>query len=589
MAKVLYVEDAITPDQLGTSIANKWTQWDRDRANKRDEWTELHKFLFATDTRYTTARSLPWSNKTTLPKLCQIRDNLTANYLAALFPKKKWLRWEPSSPESQNVEKAELMEGYARTVSERNEFRSVMRLLVDDYVSYGNCFAMVDWVDGRNEVLGEMPQHGYVGPAVKRISPLDIVFDPTAPSFSQSPKIIKSMVSRGEVKELLERLSNETETREAYEELWKYLSTTREHFSTYEGSVQHKDDIYEMSGFTSFREYMESDVCEILTFYGDIYDEHKGEFLRNHKIIVVDRHKVIWNGQNPSWFGAGHIWHCGWRSRPDNLWAMGPLDNLVGMQHRIDHLENMKADLWDLTRLPPLKIKGYVEDFTWGPMERIYVGDDGDVEMIAPNVAALEADQEIAFLQQQMEEMAGSPKETMGFRSPGEKTKYEVQRLETAASRIFQAKIMHFEEELLENVMNGMVEFGRRMMTEQVIKMFDDELKFNTFVSITPEDLSGEGAIKPFAARHFAEQANIVQNMNQFFASPAYQVVAPHVSTVKAAQMWEDLLEVQDYGLFTPYIAIQEQADAQRQQQVEGENVFMEGQSPMGLTEDDLE
>jgi hypothetical protein len=33
-----------------------------------------------------------------------------------------------------------------------------------------------------------------------------------------------------------------------------------------------------------------------------------------------------------------------------------------------------------------------------------------------------------------MEEMAGAPKEAMGFRSPGEKTKYEVQRLESAAS-----------------------------------------------------------------------------------------------------------------------------------------------------------
>jgi hypothetical protein len=41
---------------------------------------------------------------------------------------------------------------------------------------------------------------------------------------------------------------------------------------------------------------------------------------------------------------------------------MGPLDNLVGMQYRIDHLENLKADVFDLIAFPPLKIKGYVED-----------------------------------------------------------------------------------------------------------------------------------------------------------------------------------------------------------------------------------
>ena len=35
-----------------------------------------------------------------------------------------------------------------------------------------------------------------------------------------------------------------------------------------------------------------------------------------------------------------------------------------------------------------------------------------------------------------MEEMAGAPKEAMGFRSPGEKTAYEVQRMENAASQV---------------------------------------------------------------------------------------------------------------------------------------------------------
>lgn len=49
-----------------------------------------------------------------------------------------------------------------------------------------------------------------------------------------------------------------------------------------------------------------------------------------------------------NWLGKTSIVHAGWRYRPDNLWAMGPLDNIVGMQYRIDHLENLKADAMDL-------------------------------------------------------------------------------------------------------------------------------------------------------------------------------------------------------------------------------------------------
>src|SRR6185503_20996216 len=91
------------------------------------------------------------------------------------------------------------------------------------------------------------------------------------------------------------------------------------------------------------------------------------EYYRNHIITVVDRHKILNLKPSPSFFGRPPIYHAGWRIRQDNLWAMGPLDNLVGMQYRIDHLENLKADLFDLTAFPPLKVTGYVEDFEWRP------------------------------------------------------------------------------------------------------------------------------------------------------------------------------------------------------------------------------
>jgi hypothetical protein len=112
-----------------------------------------------------------------------------------------------------------------------------------------------------------------------------------------------------------------------------------------------------------------------------------------------------------------------------------------------------------------------------------------------------------------MEEMAGAPKEAMGFRSPGEKTKYEVQRLENAASRVFQNKINQFEE-IVEPLMNAMLELARRNMSgTMTIKVFNDEFKTSSFQSLTVEDITGIGRIKPVAARHFAEQADLIQNV----------------------------------------------------------------------------
>src|SRR5690606_7291108 len=134
---------------------------------------------------------------------------------------------------------------------------------------------------------------------------------------------------------------------------------------------------------------LESNYCEVLTFYGDIYDENTDTLLKNHVIKVVDRHKVFSKRVNPSHFGTAPIWHAGWRVRPDNLWAMGPLDNLVGMQYRIDHLENMKADVFDLIAYPPLAIRGYVDEFEWGPFEKIFLGDEGQIDVLSPDVQAL--------------------------------------------------------------------------------------------------------------------------------------------------------------------------------------------------------
>ena len=327
---------------------------------------------------------------------------------------------------------------------------------------------------------------------------------------------------------------------------------------------------------------MESDTVEILTFYGDYYDRDSETLHKNRVVKVVDRHKVISNISNPSWYGTAPIFHCGWRIRPDNLWAMGPLANLIGMQYRIDHLENMKADIFDLTVAPPIKISGYVEDFKWGPFERIYTDDTGNVELLTTDVQVLQADNQVAYLQTQMEEMAGSPREAAGFRTPGEKTKYEVQRLENAASRIFENKIKQFERGMLENLLNAMLELSRRHLSPTTIRVFNDEFKIATFMSLTKEDLTGQGRIKPMAARHFAEKAQQVQDLNSFFSSASGQdqSILQHFSSIGLAKLWESLLDIEDYKIVQPYIRMAEASEGQQLAQIHEEDSLLQTQTP---------
>lgn len=590
--EVLDIEYFLEPDQLGCKITETWLDWDMRRANWVTEKREILQYIFATDTTKTTNSKLPWSNKTTIPKLCQIRDNLYANYMAALFPRKKWVTWEGLTQGDEKREKRDNIESYMMWATDRNRFYHEIGKLVLDYIDYGNCIGTVEWVDERMELQDEgKVKVGYVGPAVKRISPLDTVVSPTAPSFEQSPKIFWSVVSIGQVKEILDRLSTDEQEKEDAEKLYKYLGEVRHHVSQYTGDIRVKDDIYAISGFDSYRDYLQSNLVELLTFYGDIYDENTGEFLRNHMIIVADRHKIIAKRPHTSFFGKPPVYHAGWRIRQDNIWCMGPLDNLVGMQYRIDHLENMKADVFDLIAYPPVKVKGYVEDFEWGPFERIYVGDDGDVEVMSPDVQVLQADNQIIMLENKMEEMAGSPKEAMGFRTPGEKTAYEVQRLENAAARIFQNKVAQFEREILEPLLNAMLELARRNMNEATIRIFDEELDIATFTDLTVQDITGNGRIKPIAARNFAEKATQVQNLQGMYTSvlAADPAVLQHISSVETAKLLSELLDLGNRPLVQPYIRLAEQAEAQQFANSYQERMVMDTMTPSGLFPDDAD
>lgn len=587
--KVLQLDDLLVKDDLGCHIANQWIEWDMLRATWKQEREEINRYLFATDTTETSNASLPWKNKTTVPKLTQIRDNLYANYMKTLFPKREWMEWEAYDKTSASRPKREAILGYMRHAVERSRYQVEVGKLILDWIDYGNCFSMPEWKDGRIEQQTK-DQVGYVGPAIRRINPMDIVFNPIAPSIADSPKIIRALVSMGEVKKELESLTTE-DNRESIEDLWNYLREYRQTAAKFPGDVEIRDALFNVDGFTNFQSYLKSNYCEILTFYGDIYDAQNDEFLENYIIKVVDRHKIIDKRPNDSIFGSPQIYHVGWRIRQDNLWAMGPLDNLVGMQYRLDHIENLKADLFDLTAFPPIHIKGIVEDFEWAPFARIYSDVDGDVKPLWDGAVsqALTANVELGNLIQTMEEMAGAPKEAMGFRTPGEKTMYEVQRLENAAGRIFQSKTELFETEMIEPSLSGMLELAKRKLPPSEIAVLDPEYKTTFFLELSAADITGNGRIKPVAARNFAEKAEKVQNVTNWFNSPVGQdpQVLVHISGIRVAEMMEDLLDLEGYGLVQENIRLQEQADTQRLANAQSEDIQMEAQTPTGLTPDD--
>ena len=436
-----------------------------------------------------------------------------------------------------------------------------MSKLLYDFIDYGNAFATVVFEASYKELADGEVVPDFIGPKVVRLSPLDIVFNPLATTFKDSFKVVRSIKTLGELKRLAE-----TDPDQRY---WTAAIQRREELRSRIGAYRPEDfdkaTGYSVDGFGNLYEYYMGDFVEILEFYGDYHDVKTGVLQTDRIITVVDRSITVRNDVIPSWFGHAPIYHVGWRFRPDNLWAMGPLDNLVGMQYRIDHLENLRADAADLIVHPPLMIVGEVEQFTWAPGAEIHVPEGGNVGEVSKNLQGLIAAQnDIQYYEDKMELYAGAPREAMGVRTPGEKTALEVQTLNNAAGRIFQEKITSFEIELLEPTLNAMLETARRNMDgSDVIRVMDDDLGVQEFLTITKSDITANGKLRPVGARHFAKQAQDLQNAVSVFNSPIGQMIAPHTSSKSLVKFVEDVTGLAGYEIFRPNAAVFEQQETQ--------------------------
>lgn len=560
--KVAEITGFMGRDQTAEWVSQLWDRFNIQRTEKMMAWDELKKYLFATDTSSTSNSTLPWKNSTTLPKLTQIRDNLHSNYMSALFPNDKWLTWQAYSKDSAKKQKAKIIKAYIENKARMSGFRTTVSKMLYDYIDYGNVFSTCTFERRYNTAKDGSKSTQYVGPKAIRISPEDIVFNPTAASFEESFKIVRSVKTIGELKKLAM-----TEPEHLF---WAQALERRDMIRKMIGTGYSKEDFnkasqYSVDGFGNLYEYYMSDYMEILEFYGDYHNQDTGELKVNRMITVVDRSVMVRDEPIATDSGAAPIWHCGWRFRPDNLWAMGPLDNLVGMQYRIDHLENLKADAMDLMVHPPLKIVGEVEEFVWEPGAEIHIDEAGDVAPVHTELnSIIVADNQIADLEMKMELYAGAPREAMGVRSPGEKTALEIQTLDNAAGRIFQEKSVNIEINVIEPTLNGMLESARRNMTgSDVIVATDNDVGAKEFLTITKDDISANGIIRPIGARHFAQQATELQNLIGIANSPLWAMVAPHTSGKNLTKFIEDLTAIDAYHIFRPNVAIEEAQETQ--------------------------
>ena len=572
--KALEVSKHMNRDELAKYISQTWFKYDSQRFTKKEEWKELRNYIFATDTTTTSNKKLPWKNSTTLPKLCQIRDNLHSNYISALFPNDNWLKWEGYSHSDSIAKKSNAIEAYMSNKTRESHFRTEISKTVYDYIDYGNAFGTYSF-----ETSYRLDQDGnkvidYIGPRFYRISPMDIVFNPIANTFKDSFKIIRSMKTIGELKQMAEAEPDNKYLQDALKNRDKF----NKNMNAYGVNDFDKAEGFLVDGFGNYFEYLQSGYVEVLEFYGDLHSQDDGTYESGQVVTIIDRAWVIRKKPFPSWLGGAPIHHVGWRMRPDNLWAMGPLDNLVGLQYRIDHLENLKADAMDLGVLPPLVISGEVEEFTYAPGAEIHIDENGGVTELARNVQwVISANNEIQNILGLMEQLAGAPREAMGIRTPGEKTMYEVQQLQNAAGRIFQEKATNFEVELVEPSLNGMLETSKRNLDhEDIVRIMNDDLGVEDFLTITRDDICASGKLRPIGARHFAAQAQLLQNITGLFSSPIGQMIMPHTSSKKLSVLVEDVIGLKRYDLFSPNIAIFEQQETQRMTSQAQEDLQME-------------
>lgn len=567
-------------EDVAKVVYDSWFRYSTDRVDWLQRGSDARAYVTSPTTATTEVGKLPWKNKTTIPKLTQIVDGLVAYYMAALMPADDWFVWEGRDENDQL--KADLIEEYMRTKLRMSGFRSELKKILSDWVIYGNAFGGVTWVHEKTKSAWDGSEiTNYIGPKLYRISPVDCTVDPRANSFDNSPLIERAVVSIGDIVR-----HNEEVAAPKYDDVAvQKLIDTRSNGHTRQNFVDfYKESGLQIDGFDSIDTYLDSGLIEIITYWGDIWVTSTGELLRNRVITVADGAVVLRNEENPAWNGKKPFAMATWRNLPDNLYGQSPIDNLLGMQYRCDHLENLKADAFDQIIHPVVVIKGDSgEDYQWAPGAKWYVPVDGDVQPLRPDTTVLVADNQIALYHSYMEQMAGVPREMMGFRTPGEKTAFEVQMLQQGADRQFIDKTNQFEECFIQPILNIMFELLiRNLNIEDVARTFNDDVGALQITTITKEDVVADGNLRPVGSKHYEQRNKRMQELQTLLTLASQTNIGLHISGKNAASMIADELGWTKWGVIKPFAAIEEQALAQVQTQQYQQLLQQSGEQPTG-------
>jgi len=561
-------------DPVADYVVSLWNRDNSDKSAWLNDVAEVRNYITANSTHDTINSTNGWKNNTTIPKITHLYTGLVSVYMAALFPNDEWFRFEASDKQSQD--KAFMIESYMRTKLRMSQFTQEFKKVISDWVLYGTCFAGIEWVKEytTSKTTGERIIN-YVGPKLFRISPLDATINPRLPSFDESPFIRRRFVSLGNVLNHNKKRSGITYDETKLAELATNRSSPSKDWVDY-----YKDRGIEVDGFNTYTTYLQSGQVEILEYWGDVLVTQKDgttEVLENQVVIIADRMYVLNMRDNPAWDGKKPFGYCPWGIVPDNLYGQSALTNLIGMQYRCDHLENMKADVLDLVVHPIVNIFGDpMEEFEWGPGKQNFFGVESRVEIQAPPTNALLCDSQIALYHSLMEEIVGYPKEASGMRTPGEKTAFEVSMLQGNADRIFQDKLFQMEG-MLERILNTMFEMlVRNMDVTDVARTFDDNKNSLILLDITKEDVVADGVFRPVGAKHYALRNRKVQELQNVLMLSQDPKLAPHISGYNLAESIMNELGYEADQIVAPNIGTREAFQTQMvmnqmTQEVQGE------------------
>jgi len=563
-------------EALAGGISSYWREWNSARTTATELWAEIDNYLLATDTSMLEGGD-NFDHKTHLPILSELHEDLLAIVYSTMFPHEDWLGWKGFEINAITKQLRGKVLSYIKQCHSLSGLNVQMRKIIDDLVRYGNCFIQAYYKNDTIDSEGGFVT-GYSGPAGRRISPYDIVFNPTATEFSKTPKIIRSVISVGELVEFVESISEEDRVvtpEEAKSLLQKRTGSPRDYNERY------KDKQYLPQGFGSIDEYLRSGYVELLWFYGDVFDDVKGEVHKKRCVVVVDGDTVLLDKEETK----ESVFKGGWTARPDNLWSQGPLDKVVGINYMINHRENGKNDAIDKFIYPDRAYVGDVEeiyDEVTGHTKYI-MPEGGSVSDIRPDSTVLTFDNQIMMHRDLARTSARLPQQLAGFRTAGEKTATEVQSLNDGAFRGFINKVSQVEEDLLEPFVQAEMRIARDNFSSIIKVLEEDEEGILLTTSITEEDLSANGKLLPMGSRRFSRQLQQLQGLTQLTNTNIAQMVGQHINTYNLAKTVEELYGFEKYAFINKFAAIDEGLEGQEKQMLAEQEMVKTSSEPTSL------